>query len=177
MGCWISIQNFKTYYMQKHWIESLPGIPPLPPCPEGYARPDRFTATFIEEGHFVEYFEYPFDRNRTIALFYGPGEFIIRAHPKFSTIQALDRSCVADFSHDDIFRTLRNYPESRIHYRKLREAYRQKIVNRLRLAALSCPLEKLGFVQETQRWVLRVAPDHLLAGYLEIPLETLKSIL
>jgi hypothetical protein len=163
--------------MPKYWIESLPGIPSLPPCPESYGRPNRVTATFIEEGHFVEYFEYPFDRDRTVALFYGPGEFIIRSHPTFSTIQALDRCCVADFTYSDIFRTLRNFPESQSHYRHIRQSHEQKITHRLKLASLPSPLDRLEFLQETQPWVLRLAHESLLAGYLGVPVAALKQMI
>jgi len=162
--------------MKKYWIEELPGMPPLPACPNVYARPDRVTAVFIEEGHFVEYFEYPFDRNRTVALFYGPGEFIVRTHPVFSTIQSLDRCSVADFTYGDIFRTLRDHPESRFHYFTVRGMYEGKIAERLELARISCDVERLRFVRERQPWVLKVAPENLVAGYLGVTLARLKEM-
>ncbi|SRR5258708_727731 len=158
------------------WIEKLPGMPRLPSCQKGYARPDRATSTYIEEGHFVEYFEYPFDRDRTVVLFYGPGEFIIPTHPGYSIIRPLDRCCVVDFSYGDIFRTLRNFPESRLPYRKMKEAYQQKIAQRLTLAGLACPWERLEYLKESQPWVLRVAPDRLVAGYLRVSVDMLKEM-
>ena len=161
-------QIIKTRHMRKYWIESLPGMPPLPPCPKGYSRPDRVTASFIEEGYLVEYFEFPFDRDRTVALFFGPGEFLIRSHPVFSTVQFLDRGCLADFSYGDVLRTLRNFPESKLHYLEMKRRYEQKVADRLTMSALGGDLERLQLLQQTQPWVLQKAPDSLVAGYLGV---------
>lgn len=162
--------------MKKYWIEELPGMPPLPDCPELYAGPDRPTATFVEEGHFVEYFEYPFDRPRTVALFYGPREFIIPSHPCFSTVRSLDRCSIAEFTYGGIFRTLRNHPESQYHYRFLKNAYEEKVADRLKLARLGCERERFQFVLDKQPWVLRVAPENLVAGYLGMTIGSLKDL-
>ena len=162
--------------MNKYWIENLPGMPPLPPHPAGYCRADRITASFVEEGYFVEYFEYPFDRDRTVAMFYGPGEFIIRTHPAFSSIQSLHRSSIVDFSYSNIFRTLRNFPESKLHYRKVKAMCQQKIADRLKLARLNKDTARYRFVLEKQPWVLKQVPDHLLAGYLGITIPRLREL-
>jgi hypothetical protein len=162
--------------MQKYWIERLPGMPPLPCSPAGYTRPDRVTATFIEDGYFVEFFEFPFDRDRTVALLFGPREFLIRSHPTFSTIQSLDQSCVVDFSYGNIFRTLRNFPESKAHYRKMKAQYEQKVADRLQLAALESDRDRFHFVQQRQPWVLKKVPDNLVAGYLGVTVARLREL-
>jgi len=162
--------------MRTYWIENLPGMPSLPPCAARYNRPDRASVFFVENGYFVEYFEYPFDRNRTVALLYGPGEFIVRTHPVYSTIQALDKACAAEFSYGDIFRTLRNFPEARVHYRAVREMHLEKVADRLRMAGLESAEERLRFVRERQGWVLKKVPENIVAGYLGVGAGVLKDM-
>jgi|GEM_PF-3549102 len=162
--------------MRKYWIEELPGMPRLPYCPVGYCRPDRVTTSFIEDGYFVEYFEYPFDRNRTVAMFFGPGEFLIQCHPVFSTVQALDRTCVAGFPYGGLIRTLRNFPEARVHYRHVKGLYEKKVADRLEMARLSSDVERYEFVRGRQPWVLKKVPDSLVAGYIGVTVGRLREM-
>ena len=162
--------------MRKYWVEELPGMAPLPRCSVGYCRPDRVSCSFIEEGYFVEYLEYPFDRNRTVAMFFGPKEFLIQCHPVFSTMQALGRSCVASFSYGDIVRTLREFPESMVQYRHVRGLYEKKVAERLDMARMGSDVERFRFVMERQSWVLEKAPGELAAGYLGVTVRRLKEM-
>jgi len=162
--------------MRKYWIEELPGMPPLPSCPPTYSRPDRLSASFVEEGYFIEYFNYPFDRDRTVALLYGPREFIIPTHPVFTSVHALDRSCAANFTYSMVFRTLRNFPESRAHYAHLKALHEKKVADRLKLAHLQSDDARFHFVLDTQAWAIKQVPDHLLAGYLNLPIPRLREL-
>lgn len=162
--------------MRKYWIENLPGMAPLPICPPTYSRPDRLSAAFVEEGFFIEYFEYPFDRDRTVALFYGPREFIIPTHPVFSTVQALDRACAANFTYSMVFRTLRSFPETKFHYRELKLRHEKKVADRIKLACLHGDEVRFRFVLETQPWVFKQVPDNLLAAYLNVAVDRLREL-
>ncbi|GGB01527.1 hypothetical protein [Puia dinghuensis] len=162
--------------MRTYWIEQLPGMPELPYCCAGPVRPERVTSTFIEEGYFVEYFDYPYDRQRTVAMLFGPREFVVRCHPVFSTIQALDRSSVVEFSYGNVFRTLRQFPEAAVHYKIVKELYEKKVADRLVLARIESDEDRFRFVREKQGWVLSRVPDGLIAGYLGVSRERLAEL-
>jgi hypothetical protein len=84
---------------------------------------------------------------------------------------------VADFSHRDILGTLRKFPESRVIYQKMREVHEAKVAERLALARIPCEVERLRFLREKQPWVLKVAPENLVAGYLGMGRERLRELM
>ena len=159
--------------MRKYWIEELPGMPNLPYCCSGAVRPERVTSTYIEEGHFVEYLDFPYDQERTVVLFFGPGEIVVKSHPVFSTMEALGRVSTAEFSYSNVFRTLRQYPEAAAQYKKVREMYEKKVADRLALARLESDEDRFRFVGQKQGWVLSNVPERLVAGYLGVSRERL----
>lgn len=141
-----------------------------------YPKPETVSASFLEEGHVIEFLEYPYDRNRAVALFFGPGEFLIRCHPVFSTLQCIDDGQMADFTYSAIIRTLRKFPETYAHYKDIQQRYEQKAAERIKLARLPNDEDRFRLLQKTQSWVLSLVMEDIVAGYLGVSRERLREL-
>ena len=164
--------------IKKYWIEELPGMPALPRHAGGKIGPEPKDTSFvfIQEGYLVEFFDFPFDRDRTVALFFGPGEPVIRCHPAFSTTVGLTPVKTQTIAHHDILATLRKFPDTRNMYRAVREKYFEKTAGRIRMSRMVEDKDRFLYLKKTQDWVFKVAPDPFVANYLGISMARLAEL-
>lgn len=135
---------------------------------------DSQSCFFIEKGHLMECIEV--NSQKIVSLFFGPGEFAIQCHPKFSNLYCLDKVQGSRFSHENVIKTLRKFPESFVQYRGVRKDYYEKVAERLRI--LEMPVEKrLAYLQKKQPWVFNLANRKDIASYLGISQSILKFCL
>jgi hypothetical protein len=136
----------------------------------------RVGCCLVEKGHFVEYNYLPYGRGIVTVLFFGPGELLIPCSPEFSFFQALDETAVTEFRYQDIFRTLRNFPEAADVYRKAKQRYEEKVKRRIAMAWTQSDQERLRMVRETEGWILELAPKGMVADYLGVTAHRLQEM-
>jgi len=130
--------------------------------------PDREGCFFLEKGHVMEYLRVGKDAKKIITLFFGPTEFVIPCHPIFSCMVSLDPISKASFSYHAVFSTIRKFPESKVHYRGVRDQYKKKVETRIyELKSLTGP-ERFDRLKETQPWVFSKVNEKDIASYLGI---------
>jgi len=133
----------------------------------GALSPSAEVAFFIAEGHIMEVIDLDLPGRKIVALFFGPGEFIIKCHP-LSKFVALDDIEGHPLTHGQIIRLLREFPESHRHYQVVRRTYHEKVA--ARQASLISMSEKARFedMVKTQPWILKLADKRDIAAYLHI---------
>jgi hypothetical protein len=135
-----------------------------PGSPVGATTP---TAFFIEKGHMMEILDIGVPGKQIIPLFFGPGEFAIRCHPR-SNLKGLDNVSGHTFTHTMMMQTLRKFPESHVYYKEMRRLYHEKVQNRLRSLQTTSDQERYDHMVATQPWVLKLAEPGDIAAYLGV---------
>jgi hypothetical protein len=133
----------------------------------GPLTPSTKVASFLGRGHVMETIDLgPRDR-KIIALFFGPGEFVVKCHP-FSELRALDDLTVNNFTHGQVIDMLRKFPELHHHYREIRRTYQQKVA--ARQASLTTMSDKARFedMLQKQPWILELVQPDDIASYLHV---------
>ena len=136
--------------------------------------PDSTSCIFLEKGHMIEYVQTGV--RKIVSLFYGPEEYVIPCHPVYSCLKRLDPVTTITFTHRNVFRTLRQYPESSAQYQGVREQYQQKVNERLRMQQMMNPVERFEYLQEKQPWVFALASRADIASYLGVTVEELREL-
>jgi hypothetical protein len=133
-------------------------------------------AFFIAEGHIMEVIDLYLPDKKIVALFFGPNEFIVKCHP-LSRFVALDDIEGSPFTHGQIIRLLREFPETHLHYQVIRRTYQEKVV--ARQASLTTMSEKARFEDmiKTQPWILELADKKDIAAYLNISTSLLYELI
>lgn len=136
--------------------------------------PDSTSCIFLEKGHMIEYVQTGI--RKIVSLFFGPEEYVIPCHPVYSCLKRLDPVTTITFTHRNVFRTLRQYPESSAQYQGVREQYQQKVNDRLRMQQMMNPIERFQYLQDKQPWVFALASRDDIASYLGITVEELREL-
>jgi hypothetical protein len=144
------------------------------PGDAGSSDPDSISCIFLEKGHIVEYVQT--GARKTVSLFFGPDEYIIPCHAIYSSLKALDSVTTITFTHRNIFRTLRHFPESSTEYQGIRSQYLEKVNERLRMRQTMNAEERFQYLQGTQPWVFSLASRGDITSYLDITVEELRQI-
>ncbi|MDO6433291.1 hypothetical protein Q4E93_21955 [Flavitalea sp. BT771] len=138
-------------------------------------KPTTPTAFFIEKGHIMEVLDIGVPGKVIIPLFFGPGEFAVRCHPR-SNLKGLDKVSGNTFTHTMIIQTLRKFPESHVYYREMRRLYHEKVQDRLRSLQTMSDQERYDHLKATQPWVLKLAEPGDIAAYLGVSKEVLREL-
>jgi len=136
--------------------------------------PDSTSCIFLEKGHMIEYVQV--GARKIVSLFFGPEEYVIPCHPFYSSLKRLDPVTTITFTHRNIIRTLRQYPESSVQYQGVRLQYEEKVNERLRMQQTMAPRERFEFLRERQPWVMSLASRADIASYLDIPVAELREL-
>jgi hypothetical protein len=136
--------------------------------------PDSTSCIFLEKGHMMEYVQT--GARKIVSLFFGPEEYIIPCHPLFSSLKSLDPVTTITFTHRNVFRTLRQFPESSSQYQGIRRQYQEKVNERLRVQQTMNAQERFQHLQETQPWVFSLVSRDDIASYLGIAVEELRQL-
>jgi hypothetical protein len=136
--------------------------------------PDSTSCIFLEKGHMIEYVQTGI--RKIVSLFFGPEEYVIPCHPMYSCLKRLDPVTTITFTHRNVFRTLRQYPESSAQYQGVREQYEKKVNDRLRMQQMMNPIERFQYLQEKQPWVFALASRADIASYLGVTTEELRDL-
>lgn len=136
--------------------------------------PDSTSCIFLEKGHMMEYVQS--GARKIVSLFFGPEEYVIPCHPLFSSLRSLDPVTTITFTHRNVFRTLRQFPESSNQYLGVRRQYQEKVNERLRVQQTMNAQERFTYLQETQPWVFSLVSRADIASYLGITTEELRQI-
>lgn len=136
--------------------------------------PDSTSCIFLEKGHIIEYVQV--GARKIVSLFFGPEEYIVPCHPLYSSLKRLDPVTTITFTHRNIFRTLRQYPESSVQYQGIRSQYQEKVNERLRVQQMMTPRERFEHLQEKQPWVFALASRSDIASYLGITSDELREM-
>jgi len=139
-------------------------------------KPNTPVCAFIEKGHVIEYIEVGPERKRVVALFFGPREFAVHCNLQFSNFQALDKGTINPFTHGQIIRMLRKFPESRQLYTELRKVYQQKVADRIRTLTTMTGPERFAHLKNQQPWVFKLAKMEDIASYLAMPVSMVKTL-
>lgn len=137
--------------------------------------PDSTSCIFLEKGHMMEYVQT--GARKVVSLFFGPEEYVIPCHPLFSSLKRLDPVTTITFTHRNIIRTLRQFPESSAQYQGIRQQYQEKVNQRLRMQQTMSAQERFQYLQETQPWVFSLVSRGDIASYLGIPAEELREMM
>jgi len=143
--------------------------------PGSSVEPTTPTAIFIEKGHMMEVLDIGVPGKRIIPLFFGPGEFAIRCHPR-SNLKALDNVSSNPFTHSMMFQTLRKFPESHVYYKEMRRLYHEKVQDRLRSLQTMSDQERYDHLVATQPWVLKLAEPGDIAAHLGVSKDVLREL-
>ena len=156
----------------------LMGLAPGQKIPFNSAKltPDRESYFFISKGHVIEYIRFGSEGKRIVSLFFGPDEFVVGCHPDFSSIASLDPVNSVPFTYGTLIRTLKNFPESRIHYQEMRKRYAIKVDERIRILETMSVPERYGHLRATQPWVFSLAGKEDIASYLGISVAMLRKL-
>jgi len=159
-------------------IKTLLGIPPENKIkwPKTELKPDDITFRFLEEGHVMELIEFGPEPKRIVSLFFGPGDFVIRCHPEYSKLQSLDKGVTQSLTHSHVMTTLRKFPQTSGHYRKVRELYEEKVARRINMLHAMTPPERFRELKTRQPWVLSLVEEEDIASYLGIPTSMLREL-
>lgn len=114
---------------------------------------------------------------KVVSLFFGPDEYVIPCHPLFSTLKRLDPVTTITFTHRNIIRTLRKFPESSTQYQGVRLQYQEKVNERLRVQQTMNAQERFHYLQETQPWVFSLASRADIASYLGLTMDELREMM
>ena len=136
--------------------------------------PDFTSCIFLEKGHIMEYVQA--GARKVVSLFFGPEEYVIPCHPLFSSLRSLDPVTTITFTHRNIFRTLRQFPESSAQYQGIRKQYQEKVDERLRVQQMMSVQERFDYLQERQPWVFALVSRPDIASYLGITLDELRQL-
>src|ERR1700761_9831473 len=136
--------------------------------------PDSTSCIFLEKGHIIEYVQV--GARKIVSLFFGPEEYVIPCHHLYSSLKRLDPVTTITFTHRNIFRTLRQYPESSAQYQGVRIQYQEKVNERLRMQQTMTPRERFEYLQEKQPWVFSLASRNDIASYLGITTDELREL-
>ena len=116
----------------------------------------------------MEFFQVRGMSQKVVSLFFEPDEFVVRSHPIYSNLQALDDVEVNPFPHSLIISTLRRFPESHDHYREMRRRYQEKVTRRMNMLQTMTPSERLSHLQSSQSWVFSKVEKADIASYLGV---------
>ena len=144
--------------------------------PGSSVEPTTPTAIFIEKGHMMEILDIGVPGKQIIPLFFGPGEFAIRCHPR-SNLKALDNVRSNPFTHSMIIQTLRRFPDSHVYYQEIRRLYHEKVQDRLRSLQTMSDQERYNHLVATQPWVLKLAEPGDIASYLGVSRSLLQKFM
>ena len=136
--------------------------------------PDSTSCIFLEKGHIIEYVQV--GARKIVSLFFGPEEYVIPCHHLYSSLKRLDPVTTITFTHRNIFRTLRQYPESSAQYQGVRHQYEEKVNDRLRMQQMMNPRQRFEYLMEKQPWVFALVSRSDIASYLGITEVTLSIV-
>lgn len=136
--------------------------------------PDSTSCIFLEKGHMIEYVQV--GARKVVSLFFGPEEYVIPCHPFYSSLKRLDPVTTITFTHRNIFRTLRQYPESSSQYQGVRLQYEEKVNERLRMQQTMTPQERYAYLLEKQPWVFALVSRADIASYLGVDADELRKL-
>jgi len=136
--------------------------------------PDSTSCIFLEKGHMIEYVQA--GARKVVSLFFGPEEYVIPCHPFYSSLKRLDPVTTVTFTHRNIFRTLRQHPESSAQYQGVRLQYEEKVSDRLRMQHTMTPRERYDHLLEKQPWVFSLVSRYDIASYLDVTVEELREL-
>jgi hypothetical protein len=145
------------------WVGRIDRKPP---------KPDTVHYFFLERGYVMEYFQA--GDQRIVALFFGPGEFVIPADIDRSCFEMLDSVIAESVTYGAVIRALRNYADADLQYRKIQQCYREKVAERLKVLGLP-PVERFAWLRVKQPWVLELVAERDVADYLGISVEVLRA--
>jgi hypothetical protein len=148
--------------------------PPAYEDPGTSPDPDFTSCIFLEKGHMIEYVQV--GARKVVSLFFGPEEYVIPCHPLYSCLKRLDPVTTITFTHRNIFRTLRQYPDSSVQYQGVRQQYQEKVDERLRMRQTMNPRERFEYLQEKQPWVFSLVSRSDIASYLGVTPEELREL-
>lgn len=138
--------------------------------------PDSPSCTYLEDGHAQEYIMLGSSKKKAVTLFFGPGEFVVQCHSRFSHVETLDNAVAYDYDYSGIFRMLRDHDESKEYYRHFQCIYLEKVAARIRsLTQLSAP-ERFEELLRPQPWVFELAEEEDIASYLRISSAILREM-
>src|SRR6185437_6752426 len=101
---------------------------------------------------------------------------VIPCHPYYSSLKRLDPVTTVTFTHRNIFRTLRQHPESSSQYQGVRLQYEEKVSDRLRMQHTMTPRERYDHLLEQQPWVFALVSRYDIASYLDVTVEELREL-
>ncbi|HEV2478195.1 MAG TPA: hypothetical protein VGS79_00965 [Puia sp.] len=136
--------------------------------------PDSTSCIFLEKGHMIEYVQA--GARKIVSLFFGPEEYVIPCHPFYSTLKRLDPVTTITFTHRNIFRTLRQYPESSAQYQGVRLQYQEKVNERLMMQQAMTARERYDHLLEKQPWVFSLVGRSDIASYLGVTVDELREL-
>src|SRR5260221_2104599 len=111
--------------------------------------PDSDRYLFLEKGHIMEFLLVGKEK-KIVSLFFEPNDFVIRSHPKYSTLVSLDRCKTRGFNYGTIIRTLRKFPQTKVHYQEIRKKYEAKVTSRINSLTTMTATERYAQLKETQ---------------------------
>jgi hypothetical protein len=168
--CFLIMRNHTLFY-------ALTGIDPQDKSfrPTVDLKPDTQSFLLLEKGHMMEYIPVEPGNKKLIALFFGPGETVIKCHP-FSTMVTLDRAESSGLTYGHIIGTLHQFPESQLQYQELRKKYNEKVADRLRIQTIT-PHERFRHLYATQPWVFALVGREDIASYLGVTVGVLRKMM
>jgi hypothetical protein len=140
-------------------------------------QPTSPSCAYIEEGHMMEYIMVGSKEKKVVALFFGPGEFLLQCHPSFSCILTLDQGVTQTFDYGGIFRLLRKHRESWTHYRHIHRTYLDKVAARIKSLSTLSPSQRFDELLRLQPWVFQLAEKDDIASYLRISMKMLQEMI
>ncbi len=105
--------------------------------------PDSHRHLVLEKGHIMECLLVG-EEKKIVSLFFEPSDFVIRSHPKYSTLFSLDHCKTLAFNYGTIIRTLRKFPETKVHYPELKKKYEAKVTSRIDSLTTMTVVERYG---------------------------------
>jgi hypothetical protein len=83
-------------------------------------------------------------------------------------IISLDRCKTLGFTYGTIIRTLRKFPQTKVHYQEIRKKYDAKATSRIDSLTTMTVTERYAQLKETQPWVFSLVEEADIASYLGI---------
>jgi len=139
--------------------------------------PNSERYVFLAKGHIMEVILIGEDERRIVSLFFEPDEMVVPSDAKFSHLESLDSGETIPFTYGTIIRTLRNFPETRIHYQEFRRRYQKKVADRLHGLESMSAKERFAHLKATQGWVFSLVDEVDIASYLGIPVHILRLLM
>jgi hypothetical protein len=133
----------------------------------------KITFQFLEEGYAYECYMKNNEEGR-VSWFWQPGEFIIPTS-EYSRVVMQSDCKTQQLSHINVIQTLRKFPESRYHYKEIRDAHNKKVAVRVKELKTLSAVEQYIRLLKDKPWVFEHFGESQIASYLGISLVEYQS--